>query len=162
MINVVNAYNSQVSSHRWVSGFLLGVALVLFTNGCSKDPAANERASNNTNSANSNRQDEAASQPLQQPTLKGDIERAALAISMARSAARESKWQDAGTHLQTARKAVEVALTRQSNLSGEFEALKSAIDRAIPAIEGGGKDAEARIAELQTRIGALKVQTAGL
>jgi hypothetical protein len=55
-----------------------------------------------------------------------------------------------------------VALTRQTNFSGEFEALKSAIDRAIPAIQGGGKEAEARIAELQTRIGAIKVQTAGL
>lgn len=80
---------------------------------------------------------------------------------MARDAVRLDKWEDAASQLRSARKEVEVALTRQPRLRDEFEALKAAIDRTIPVVEGRGKEAGARIAELQTRIGAIKVNTPG-
>jgi hypothetical protein len=110
--------------------------------------------------ANANQpEDAAANQPLSQKTITGDIERITLAISAARDAVKVNKWEDAISQLHNARKEVDVALTREPRFREEFEALKSAIDRAIPAVEGRGKEAEGRIAELQTRIGAIKVYT---
>jgi len=161
MIHISNAFNVKFMMFRCVAGFLFVLALTLFPAGCSKDPAANERADKNANAGNANQQDQSATAaPYMQPTLRGDIERTSLAISMARDAVKQNKWQDAVSQLQGARKEVEAALSRQPRLREEFEALKSAIDRAIPAVEGRGKEAETRVAELQTRIGAIKVNFA--
>jgi DNA repair exonuclease SbcCD ATPase subunit len=160
MIHISNAFNVKFMMFKWVPGFLFVLTLALFSAGCSKEPAASEQADKNTNAGNANQQDQsAAATPYMQPTLRGDIERASLAISMARDAVKLNKWQDAVSQLQGARKEVDAALSRQPRLREELEALKSAINRAIPAIEGRGKEAEARVAELQTRIGAIKVNT---
>ncbi len=160
MIHVSNAFDTRFMMFKWVPGFLFGLTLALFSGGCSKAPAANERADRNTNAGNANQQDQsAAAAPYMQPTLRGNIERVSLAISMARDAVRLSKWQDAVSQLQGARKEVDAALSRQPLLREELEALKVAIDRTIPAVEGRGKEAEARVADLQTRIGAIKVNT---
>jgi hypothetical protein len=94
-----------------------------------------------------------------QQNLRGDIERISLAISMARDASKLNKREEAVSLLQGAKKDVDVALGRKPRLSDEFEALKAAIDRTIPALENRGKEAEARLTELQTRIGAIKVNT---
>lgn len=161
MVHISNAFNVKPLMFRCVPGFLFALTLALFSAGCSKEPAANEQADKNTNAGNANQRDQsAAATPYMQPTLRGDIERTSLAISMARDAVKLDKWQDAVSQLQGARKEVEAALSRQPRLREEFEALKSAIDRAIPAVEGRGKEAEARLAELQTRIGAIKVNFA--
>jgi hypothetical protein len=163
MMQISNAFKPRFTSCRLVGGCLVLLSIVLFSAGCSKEPASNENAEKNANSANANQIEQArAAQPLIRPTITGDIERASLAISMARDAVKLDKWQEAISQLQGARKEVDVALTRQTNLRDEFEALKSAIDRAIPALEGRGKDADARLAELQTRLGALKVQTSSV
>ena len=155
MIHISTAFNAKLIRFTWFSGFLFVLTLALFSEGCSKRPAANEGADKN---ANANQQNQAAAaQPLLQSTIAGDIERASLAISMARDSVRLNKWQDAVSQLQGARKEVETALTRQTRLRDDFEALMSAIDRAIPAVEGRAKEAEARMAELPTRIGAIKV-----
>ena len=161
MIHISNAFKAKFTSCRLVNGCLvLLLTLVLFSAGCSKDPAVGDGAEKNANSANANQIEQArAAQPLLRPTITGDIERASLAISMARDAVKVDKWHEAISQLQGARKEIDVALTRPTNLRDELEALKSAIDRAIPAVEARGKDAEPRLAELQTRIGALKVQT---
>lgn len=159
MKQILKAFNAKLRLLKWIPGFIFALTLVLLSQGCSKSPAANERSEKNTNTGNANQQDQAVTaQPLLQPNFTGDIERASLAISMARDAVKLNKWQEAASQLQGARKEVEAALTRQSHLRDELEALRTAIDRAIPAIEGRAKEAEARIAELQTRIGALKVQ----
>ena len=159
MIHISNAFKAKFTSCRFVSGCLVLLTLVLFSAGCSKDPAAGESAEKNANSANANQLEQArAAQPILRPTITGDIERASLAISMARDAVKLDKWHEAISQLQGARKEMDVALTRQSNLRDELEALKSAIDRTIPALEARGKEAEPRLVELQTRIGALKVQ----
>lgn len=160
MVHISNGFNVKSTTFRWVTGFFFVLTLALFSAGCSKGPAANEYADKNTNAGNANQQDQsAAAMPYKQPTLRGDIERTSLAISKARDAVKLEKWQDAVSHLQGARKEVEAALSRQPRLRDELEALKSAIDRAIPAVEGQGKEAEARVAELQTRIGAIKVNS---
>ena len=138
-------------------GLLFLLTSALF-GACSKAPAGNERADKNTNSANAN-QDQSALMPHLRATLSGDIERISLAISMARDAIKLENWQEAVPHLQSARKDVEIALGREPRLRAEFEALRSAIDRAIPAVEGREKEAQARVTELQTRIAAIKVNS---
>jgi hypothetical protein len=149
MVHVSNAFNVKFMMFKWVLAFLFVLTLAVFSAGCSKEPAANER-----------QQDQSAgATPYMRPTLRWDIERASLAISMALEAVKLSKWQDAVSQLQGARKEVDAALSRQPRSREELEALKSAIDRAIPAVEGQGNEAEGRVAELQTRIGAIKVNT---
>lgn len=143
-----------------VPGFLLVLTAAFLAANCSKGPSVDEHAAKNANEGNANNQDQSvAVAPYAQPTLTGDIERISLAISMARDAVKLNKPQEAVTLLQTAQKEVGVALGRKPRLSDEFEALKTAIDRTIPAVESKGKDAEARLTELQTRIGAIKMNT---
>lgn len=160
MVHISNGFNVKSTTFRWVPGFLFVLTLALFSAGCSKRPAANEHADKNTNAGNANQHDQsAAAMPYKQPTLRGDIERISLAISMAHDAAKLNKPQQAVSLLQGAKKEVDSALSRKPRLSDELEALKSAIDRAIPAVESRGKEAEIRLTELQTRIGAIKVNT---
>jgi hypothetical protein len=160
MISMSNTLNVRFNMFRWVLGFLFVLTLALFATCRAKGPAVGEHTANNTNAGNANQQDQSAAATLHlQPTLRGDIERISLAISMARDAAKQNKAQEAISLLQGAKKDVDVALSRKPRLSDELEALKSAIDRAIPAVEGRGKEAEIRLTELQTRIGAIKVNT---
>ena len=157
MVLMTNMFTVKLAMFKRAHVFLFALALALFAAGCPKQPAVDEHTARNTNAANANQPDLAA--PHLQPTLKGDIERISLAISMARDAAKQNKWQDAVSLLQGAKKEVDTALSRKPRLSDEFEALKAAIDRTIPALENRGKEAEARLVELQTRIGAIKVNT---
>jgi len=141
---------------------ILLIALALLVAGCSKSPAANERADNNANTGNANQTEASAPQPpLFQPNLTGDVERTSYAVSSARDAVKQKKWQEALLYLNNARREVDSALSRQPRLKDEFEALRSSIDRAVSAVEGRGKEAEARIAELETRLGAIKLQSGG-
>ena len=145
---------------RFVIGFILVLAVSFLAASCAKGPAVNEHTAKDANPGNANQQDQpAAAPPHLQPTLKGDIERISLAISMARDALKLNKAQEAVALLQGAKKDVDSALSRKPRLSDELEALKSAIDRAIPAVEGRGKEAEIRLTEVQTRVGAIKVNT---
>lgn len=145
---------------RWVLGFLLVLTLALFAESCAKEPAVDEHTAKNANAGNANQRDQtAAAAPYVQQTLRGDIERISLAIAMAHDAAKLDKAQEAVSLLRGAKKDVDAALTRKPKLSDEFEALKAAIDRTIPAVESRGKEAEARLTELQTRIGAIKVNS---
>lgn len=96
---------------------------------------------------------------LVQPTLKGDIERISLSISLARESLKNNKFQEAVGQLEGANKEVDVALGRKLRLREEFEALKTAIDRAIGAVDRREKDADSQLAELDLRIGSIKTNT---
>ncbi len=153
-------FNLKPRVFRCVSTLLFVLTLAVCLAGCSKSTGTNGHADKNANVANANQQDQTKpANPLQQQTQRGNIERASLAITMARDAVKRGKWDDAVSQLQSARKEVEAALGRKPRLREEFEALRSAIDRAIPAVEGRGKEAGARLEELQTRIGAIKVNS---
>jgi hypothetical protein len=152
-----NGFKVKFRMFSWI-GLLFVLTSLQFFGACSKTPAGNERADKNSNSVNSN-QDQSSVMPHLRPTLSGDIERISLAISMARDAVKADHWQEAIPHLQSARKDTDTALGREPRLRPEFEALRAAIDRAIPAVEGREKEAETRITELQTRIGAIKVNS---
>ena len=158
MGSMFNTFNVGFNMYRWVSGFLFVLTVALFATSCAKGPAVDEHTDKNANTGKANQQDQSATAtPVLQQTLKGDIERASLDISMARDAANLDKSQEAVSLLQRAKKEVDSALDRKPRLRDELEALKSAIDRAIPAVQNRGNEAEARFAELQTRIGAIKV-----
>jgi soluble cytochrome b562 len=140
---------------RFAAGFLCALALLLTA--CAKGPKAGEK---NTNAVQANRTEPAAIQaPHMQPTVKGDVERAALAISRARDAAKLDKWQEASAQLQAASKEVKTALTRNSRFREDFDELSSALDRTISTLDRHGKEAESQLTELQTRIFAIKVKT---
>ena len=130
--------------------------VVLFTGACTNGA----KTEDNTNASQANRSGQsAATAPLVQPTLKGDIERISLYISMARDAFKNNNVQEAVGQLQNANKEVDSALGRKLRLREEFEGLKSAIDRTIGAVERRDKDADSQLAELQLRIGAIKTNT---
>lgn len=134
----------------------LALAAALFTAACTKGA----KIEGNTNASQANRPGQsAATSPLLQPTLKGDIERISLGLSMVRESFKNNKLQDAVGQLRGANKEVDAALERKPRLREEFEALKIAIDRAIGAVERGDKGADAQLAELQLRIGAIKTNT---
>ena len=160
MGSMSNTFNVGFNMFRWVPGFLFVLTVALFAACCAKGPAVDEHTDKNANAGNANQQDKSATAtPVLQQTLKGDIERATLDISMARDAANLNKSQEAVSLLQRAKKEIDAALNRKPRLGDELEALKSAIDRAIPAVQNRGNEAEARLAELQTRIAAIKVNT---
>jgi hypothetical protein len=151
-----NEFKMKFQPFSWHA--LLFLLLCSLFGACSKAPAGNERASN-ANTGNANQQDQSSLMPHVRQSLGGDIERISLSISTARDAIKRDNWQEAVPHLQSARKDVETALSREPRLRGEFEALRSAIDRAIPAVEAREKEAESRVTELQTRIAAIKVNS---
>jgi hypothetical protein len=131
--------------------------LTIFATGCSKKPPSNQAS--DTTSANTNQNDQSALALYAQANLKGDIERISLAISMAKDSAKLDKWQEAAAALRAAKSTVDTALTRKPSLQDEFESLKVDIDRAIPLVESGAKEADAKLNELQTKIGAIKTNT---
>ncbi len=141
---------------RLATEFLCALVLALLLTACAKGPKIDE----NTNAVQANRSEKAAIQaPHLQPTLKGDVERASLAILSARDAAKLNKWQEASAQLQAANKEVKSALSRNPREREDFEELSSAIDRTIATLERHGTEAESQLTELQTRIFAIKVKT---
>jgi hypothetical protein len=160
MVSMSNTFNVGFNMFRWVLGFLFVLTVALFATCCAKGPAVDEHTDKNANAGKANPQDQSATAtPVLQQTLKGDIERASLDISMARDAAKLNRSQEAVSLLQRARKEVDSALDRKPRLRDELEAMKAAIDRAIPAVQNRGNEADARLAELQTRIAAIKMNT---
>ena len=128
----------------------------LFAGACATGP----KSVDNANADQANRPGQGAStSPLLQPTLKGDIERIYLNLSMAREAFKNNKSQEAVVHLESANKEVAGALDRKPRLREEFEALKAAIDRAIGAIDRRENGVDSQLAELELRIGAIKTNT---
>jgi hypothetical protein len=128
----------------------------LFTGSCTKGA----KIEDNANAGQANRPGQSAPAALLlQPTLKGDIERISLHISMAREAFKNNKLQEAVGQLEAANKEVDAALGRKPRLREELEALKTAIERAIGTVDHRDKDADSQLAELQVRIGAIKTNT---
>lgn len=134
----------------------LFVALLVLQVACTKGAKVEE----NKNAAQANRSQEAVSQaPHLQPTIRGDVERAALEISNAKDALTANQWQEASAHLQKANEEVKAAIGRGSQFGADFQELSSAIDRTIATLDSHDKAAESKLNELQTRILALKVKT---
>lgn len=139
---------------RFAMTLSLALTAALLTGACTKGA----KTEDNTNSSQANRLAQSPTAILVQPTLKGDIERVSLFISTAREDAKNNKWQEAVAQLQGAKTEVDSALGRKMRLREEFEALKSAIDRTIGAVERRDKDADSQLAALQVHIGAIKVK----
>lgn len=141
---------------------LLAVLALLSAIGCTKPPAedGSPTAQPNRNAVptNANVHDLTAT-PLYTSTLRGDVERAGLAVMMAHDFVKQENWSQAVTHLRTAQSHLEKALEKKPRVRDEVEATRTAILKTISTIEGRGSDLDERFMDLKTRIGALKVFT---
>jgi hypothetical protein len=136
----------------------LALSAALLICACTKGP----KTENNTNTSRASQPAQVTNSPtsiLVEPTLKGDIERISLHLSTARDALKNNNWQEAVGQLQGAKREVDTALGRKLRMREEFEALKSAIDRTIGALERRDNAVDSQLAELQVRIGAIKTST---
>jgi hypothetical protein len=97
------------------------------------------------------------------PTIKGAVERIGLAVEGATDSYRQHKWGDVAAYLNTARQETEKALAdapdkRKYSVTREgLDEMKTALDRTIQAAENRSQEVEAQLRELETRVGALKV-----
>jgi preprotein translocase subunit SecD len=96
-------------------------------------------------------------------TPRGAVERIGLAVEGSMDSYRHQKWGDVTTYLNTARQETDKVLaeipdkkkaytTRQL-----FEEMKEALDRAIQATDNRSSEVEAQLRDLETRVGAMKV-----
>src|SRR5262249_15894467 len=138
----------------WVSALIAG--LLLAGSACTKGTPPTDATSNSTASNNSGASGLAI---LNEQSLKGDTERASLALFTARQAIGDSKWNDAATQIRLAQGEINKALARKPNLQ-EWEDLRSSLDPPLTAVEARGKDALARIQYCEQVVGAIKVKSA--
>lgn len=140
---------------------LIAALAVVSAGGCAKAPPDDGGSSSqaNKNAANTNAHDLSGT-PLYAKTIRGDIERAGLAISMAHDLVKQEKWNDAVIQLRAAQTQIEDALGKKPRLKEQYEDMRSALGRTIQSAENRRKDIEAEFTELQTRVGALKAYTA--
>jgi CRISPR/Cas system CSM-associated protein Csm2 small subunit len=138
---------------------LLASAVVLVSiAGCAKGPESESStpAQSNKNAGQGGGADLSAS-PLYAKTARGDVERAGLAIQMARDYTKQEQWNEAVVQLRAAQTQIDEALGRKPPLKEQYEELRSALVRAIQSAENRNKEVEAQFNELQTRVNALKV-----
>lgn len=155
--------NGEKTMNRKFILFLMALSLSsLMAAGCSK--GGSEIA--NANSEQSKKQAEIeAKAPHLSQTVKGDIERMGLGVQMATDALKQSKWTEVVAQLNSVNKELTAALTdtpekkKTAAVRETLEEMKPAVDQAIKSAETGGKETEAKLAELQTRVGALKALT---
>ena len=136
---------------------LIAALAIVSAGGCAKAPdeeAASSQANKNTANANAN---DLSSTPLYVKTIRGDVERAGLAISMAHDLVKAEKWDDAVNQLRTAQTQIEDALVKKPRVKEQYEDMRSALARTIQSAENRSNNIEAEFRELQTRVGALKV-----
>lgn len=138
-------------------------ALAIFSAiGCAKPPSGegspSGQSTRNAAQTNANVQDLAAT-PLYTSNIRGDVERAGLAVMMAHDFVKQQNWSDGVAQLRAAQSHIEKALGKKPRLKDDFEAARTALLRTITTVEGRGSDIEASFTEIQTRINALKAYT---
>lgn len=143
---------------------LVVVTLAAFTTisaiGCAKPPSEEGSPSDQSNrNAAQTRVEDLSATPLYSSTLRGDVERAGLAVTIAHDFVKQQKWPDAVAQLRAAQSHIEKALERKPPLRDEFEAARIALLNTITTVESRGSDTEARFTEIQARINGLKVYT---
>lgn len=137
------------------------LASVVAACGCAKSPAGEgsaPAAQANKNAGQTSAQDLTAT-PLYAKNVRGDVERAGLAIGTARDLVKQDQWNEAVVQLRAAQTQINEALGRKPKMKEQFEELRSALGRAIQTAENRSKDLEAQFTELQTRVNALKAYT---
>jgi ABC-type transporter Mla subunit MlaD len=102
--------------------------------------------------------------PITRQSIRGDIERASVAVAMATNSSKEKKWAEALTGLEGARKDVDLALTQRAandrlqSLRPMLEELKASLAQAIEAVENRRPDAEGLITQLQVQVNSIRAQ----
>ena len=145
--------------------FLMALSLSsLMCAGCSK--GGSDVANANSEQAKKQAEIE-AKMPHLSSTVRGDIERMGLNVQMAMDALKQSKWTEVIAQLNSVNKELTAALAdtpekkKAAAVRETLQEMKPAVEQAIKTAENGGKETEAQIRELQTRVGALKVLIGG-
>ena len=147
-------------NRKFILFFMALSLLSLMCAGCSK--GGSEVANANSEQAKKQAEIEAKT-PHLSATVRGDIERMGLGVQMALDAFKESKWTEVITQLNSINKELTGALAdtpekkKTAAVRETLEEMKPVVERAIKSAENGGKETEAQLRELQTRVGALKV-----
>jgi hypothetical protein len=132
--------------------FALILTLLLLT-GCSSG------GSEDQSSAAAGKGADQSTAPHLRPTLRGDLERAGLAVSVARDHLSAQRWDDAASELRNAEKEIDKGLSRKPALGPVWEDARLRIQTAANMAENRSPETAAKVAEIITAIGALKVQT---
>jgi len=96
-------------------------------------------------------------------TPRGAVERINLAIQGSTDSYHQHKWGDVVSYLNGARQETEKVLAglpdkKKTYLARQlFDEMKDALDRTIQSAENRSSEVEAQLADLQTRVGAMKV-----
>jgi hypothetical protein len=147
----------MVNSQR-VAVFLNLIVLLVITASCTGGP----KDETNSNIANANQKEILAKAPHISTLVRGDIERIGLAVQGAREAYQQNRWPEVVSNLQGASREVNSALAdtpekkKTAVVKTYLEELKVALAQTIKAAENRGKETEAQVDELQTRVNALK------
>jgi preprotein translocase subunit SecD len=96
-------------------------------------------------------------------TTRGAVERIGLAIDGATDSYHHQKWGDVAAYLNTARQETDKVLAetpdkKKAYMTRQlFEEMKEALDRTIQAADNRSQEVEPLLRELETRVGAMKV-----
>jgi hypothetical protein len=129
---------------------------LVWSGGCVKSGPAEE--STNSAAAAKN-QDQQATNPILAKTLRGDLERASLALEQASDALKQGNWEEAAAQVKAAQAHAAKALERKPRLTDEWQFLKDDIDRAIPMLDNRSPEASKILDQCRQRARGLKVQT---
>ncbi|HMG34781.1 MAG TPA: hypothetical protein VKM94_12665 [Blastocatellia bacterium] len=135
--------------------FMTGV--LFFAVACTKGAPPADQSAGADKTTNSNASPGLA--VLNEESLKGDTERASLALYSARQSVLDSKWNDAAAQLQQAQGEANRALARKPKLQPEWEDLRGALDRALTAVQARDKDSLERIKYAEAVLGGIKVKS---
>lgn len=143
---------------RRLAAILILTVLAIVSASCAKGPSEESKSP----VANANQKEVLAKTPHLSTLVRGDIERIGLAVQSAREAFQANRWPEVVSQLQGANKEVTSALAdtpekKKSAVVRQYlEELKPAVERTISTAENRGKETEAQLSELQTRVNALK------
>ncbi len=160
---VFQSTNGEKMMNRKFILFLMALSLSsLLAAGCSK--GGSEAA--NANSEQAKKQTELeAKAPHLSSTVRGDIERMGLGVQLAMDALKQSRWTEVIAQLNSINKELTAALAdtpekkKAAAVRETLQEMKPAVEQAIKTAENGGKDTEAQLRDLQTRVNALKVMS---
>lgn len=139
---------------------LVFVFIMLAATACRKAPQEEEAI--NANIKKAEQAAAAAGNPYFQQGPRGDIERAGVSVMSAQMALQQKNYQEAATELKKGLREIDAALSKAKELKHTFmqsslEETKAAMERTINSAQQQKQETASQISELQTRIGALKV-----
>lgn len=147
--------------HKVITAALVFSLTIAAATACRKGPQQ-EEGSTNANIKKAEQAAAAAGNPYFQQGPRGDIERAGVSVMSAQMAAQQNNYEQVATELKKGLKEIDAAIVKAKELKHAFmqsslEETKAAMERTISTAQQQKSETAAQVSELQTRIGALKV-----